>query len=315
MTLATPPPAVLVTGSDAGFARRLAQVLEPNGIALAHAGTSAAVSAHLRESAPDLVLIDGDRSDVAPTELCRRLRHDPHVGPHTPILIAQTRDPSHTERLAALRSGAWEVLRKPLDVEELPLRINAYVQPKLTAEAAMAHALVDLETGLYNVHGIARRLREAGHQATRRHSGLACLVIAPREALPGDSTSRPFLEPLTDRILAPCVQVLRAATRSGDVVGRVGNLEFAVVAPDTDTTGAEQLRARLAAALYVLGRSGESWPSQFGIGLEAVSNMAYASQDVIELLGRARTAARRAGPETALARTSGPTAAVLEARP
>lgn len=295
MSLASAPPAVLIAGSDAAFARRLAQVLEPSGIALVHAGTSAAVPAQLRENGPDLVLIDGDRTDVAPTELCRRLRHDPHVGPHTPILIVQVREPSHSERLAALRSGAWEVLRKPLDPEELPLRINAYVQPKLTAEAAMAHALVDLDTGLYNVHGLARRLREAGYQAARRHAALACVCVAPRDSESGDG-ARLQLEALTTRILAPCVQLLRAATRAGDVVGRVGGLEFAVVAPDTDETGAQQLGARLEAAFHVMARSGESWPSRLGIGVEAVANMAYASLDTIELLGRARTAARRSGP-------------------
>ena len=284
MSLATPPPAVLVAGPDAGFARRLAQVLEPSGIALVHAGTSAAVPAKLRESGPDLVLIDGDGSDVPPTELCRRLRHDPHIGPHTPILIAQTRDPSPAERVAALRSGAWEVLRKPLDEVELPLRINAYVQPKLTAEAAMAHALVDLDTGLYNVHGLARRLREAGHVATRRHAALACVAIAPRDS----SASEPV-----ERVLAPCVQLLRAATRAGDVIGRLGSLEFAVIAPDTDAVGADHLRNRLAGALDALQATGESWPSRFGIGVEAVANLAYASLDVIELLGRACATARR----------------------
>ena len=265
---------------------------------MVHAGTSAAVRDQLRESGPDLVLIDGDRSDVPPTELCRRLRHDPHIGPHTPILIAQSRDPSQAERIAALRSGAWEVLRKPLDVFELPLRINAYVQPKLTAEAAMAHALVDLDTGLYNVHGLARRLREAGHQATRRHAALACVAIAPRDSSMGEPGARSALDEPVERILAPCVQLLRAATRAGDVIGRLGTLDFAVIASDTDPAGAERLGTRLAAALDALQAAGESWPSRFGIGVEAVSNLAYASMDVIELLGRACASARRSRRDT-----------------
>jgi PleD family two-component response regulator len=260
---------------------------------LVHAGTSVAVTAQLREGGPDLVLIDGDRSDVPPTELCRRLRHDPHIGPHTPILIAQTRDPSPAERVAALRSGAWDVLRKPLDVVELPLRINTYVQPKLTAEAAMAHALVDLDTGLYNVHGLARRLREAGHVATRRHAALACVAIAPRDPSASELTGRGAFDAPVERVLAPCVQLLRAATRAGDVIGRLGSLEFAVIAPDTDAAGAERLRYRLAGALDAVQATGESWPSRFGIGVEAVANLAYASLDVIELLGRACAAARR----------------------
>lgn len=274
-------PTVLLVSGEAEFARWLRGLLEPNGIALLGADTPAEAVRHSRGEAPDLILVDADPATAPSVDACRRLRAEPAVGPHTPILLATSAPPSRDELLAALRAGVWDVLDKPLDPDETLLKINAYTRPKIAADAAMAEALVDAETGLYNVHGLARQVRELGALAARAHTPFACLVVGSEPAVP-------------DRAVARWVRVLQATARSSDVLGRLGPAEFAVVAPATGAQGARGLALRLERALGQLPRLADDTPVRLRVGYDAVENMAYAPINAIELLGRANLAERKA---------------------
>ena len=141
-------PAVLLAAREPTLIRTMTAMLERNGVALLRADSADVALRVARLEHPDLIVVDADGPSANGIEVCRQLRHEPHIGPHTPILITATARPSRPERLAALRAGAWDVLDKPLDPEETLLRINAYVRPKLVADVAMAEGLVDADTGL-----------------------------------------------------------------------------------------------------------------------------------------------------------------------
>lgn len=277
----THPPTVLLVGDEPEFARWLRGVLEPNGIALVGPSTAADALRDSRGGEPDLILVDADPPMAPAVEACRQLRAEPAVGPHTPILLAMSVTPSRDERLAALRAGVWDVLGKPLDPDETLLKINAYTRPKIVADAAMAETLVDPETGLYNLQGLARRLREVGALAARERAPLACLVVGAEPTVP-------------ERALARWVRILQATARSADVLGRLGPGEFAVVAPATGPDSVLRLARRLERALGELPRERDEPRVQVRVGYHAVENMAYAPINTIELLGRANLAERKA---------------------
>lgn len=278
-------PAVLLAAREPLLVHSISTMLEPNGVAVLAADSPEIALRVARLEHPDLILVDNEGYASGGIEVCRQLRHEPHVGPHTPILLASSAHPTRPERLAALRAGAWDVLDKPLDLEETLLRINAYVRPKLVADVAIADALVDPDTGLYNVQGLARVARELGHLAVRQHLALACVVAWAHEPAGGKANGG-------QGAAARCLRVLRATTRSADVLGRLSPLEFGLVAPATDLEGARRVARRLERAAADLPLEAGEAPIELRIGYDAVTNMAYTPTDALELLGRATARAR-----------------------
>lgn len=274
-------PTVLLVSREPRFTRWMRDLLEPNAIALLRAESAAEALMRVRGGQPDLIVVEADLPNALALEACRRLRYEPYVGPHTPILLVTSIAPSRAEHVAALRAGAWDVLGTPVDPDEMLLKINAYARSKLLTDVAIAEALVDPETGLYNVQGLGRLARELGALAARVHSALACLVVSAEP-------------PERERTGVRCAQALKAAARASDVLGRLGPADFGVVAPATDLVGARQLAERLDRALAALPSEAHEPPLRFRIGYDAVDNMSYASINAMELLGRATLAERRA---------------------
>jgi len=277
---------VLVASAHGALLQQVAGELEAGGYGVVRAASGHAALTAVRQARPDAILIDAPLPDVQATELCRLLRRDPHVTPHTAILVADGQA-SRDVRLDVLRAGASDILSPPLDVAELLVKLDAYTHLKTVAEQTQAASLVDAETGLYNLQGLARRIEELGALAVRAHSSLACVVLAPEVA---DEAA--FAE-----VTAFCAQTIKRGVRHSDAAGRTGAVEFAVVAPRTSETGAIRLAQRLAGALG----AGHGSPSfKLRAGYEAVGNLAYAPVSPRDLLARARRAWIDADPESRL---------------
>jgi diguanylate cyclase (GGDEF)-like protein len=286
-------PLVLVVGDRDGTARWLEEVLSPNGFAVLQSPDSRHALARARGTQPDAIFIDAVLPDMSGLELCRLLRQDPRVWDSTPIFITTPHAPTLEQRLAAMRAGAWECVGRPTNVEELLLKVGAYMRAKLDADRARAEGLLDPATGLYNRQGMARRARELGSHAVRQHGALACVAFAldlePGAAGAGDAAAAAILR---------SVQALKTAPRLSDVVGRLGPTEFAVIAPATDAAGAMKLAERLLRAVQeIVGAARPALPLQgVRVGYEAVTNLGYAPMEPVDLLIRASAALRRGAP-------------------
>jgi len=285
-------PLVLLAGDGQEATRWLRSLLEGGGYAVLQERSGQHTLERARTTEPDVILVDAEMPDMPGVELCRSLRSDPRVSSSTPILLMIREAATRTQRLAALRAGAWECIAPPHDADEILLKIGAYVHAKLDADRARTEGLLDAETGLYNRQGLARRARELGSQAFREHGPLACVVLAldlePSEHAagqqPGKSNGR-------------YVQAIKAAARLSDVIGRLSATEFAVLAPGTDAGGARRLAERLASsvsATTVASAAGApaAAPVRVRCGYEAVANVGYAPIEPVDLLVRAAAAVR-----------------------
>lgn len=289
-------PLVLLGGNGQEATRWLKTLLENGGYAVLQERSAQHMLERARSTEPDLIVVDAELPDMAGAELCGLLRGDPRVSTSTPILLAVREPASRTQRLDALRAGAWECITPPHDADEILLKIGAYVRAKLDADRARAEGLLDPTTGLYNRQGLARRARELGSLAFRDHGALACVVMAvdlePHELVPG--------QPQGSGAVARCVQALKASARLSDVIGRLSPTEFAVLAPGTDADGARRLAERLASSVTGPGGSavapaGAAAPPaspRVRCGYEAVANVGYAPIEPVDLLVRAAAAVR-----------------------
>lgn len=309
----TGSPIVLIISDEEWTARSLETILEPQGYAvrLAYTGAKGLKAAEMVH--PDAVLLNLRLPDMDSTTLCSHLRELRAVPASTPILGFSSGPVSRKRRLASLRAGVWGVLRPPFDPEELLERLATYVAAKRDADLAREESHQDPITGFYNVQGLLKRVTELTADATRYHRSLACVIVGlPRRddvaADEREGVEEPT-EPLRDRTLERwktkseaatqgVANVLISVTRLSDVVARVGESEFVIVAPQTDSQGATRLAERI---LEVI----EADPDEFGLpedakfraGLHAVADPDRDTVIPEELLTRATAALREAQAE------------------
>ena len=174
-----PPPLVLVANDQEWSARTLESVLGQAGFAVVRAYTGKQAVDVARRTQPDAVILDVGMPDIGGIEVCHLLRTDVGLSQSTPIVMTTAGPASRALRLEALRAGAWELLGEPIDSEALLLKMHAFVQSKREIDRVRDSAVIDPVTGLYNVRGLARRAKEIGADAARRHAALACVVVAP----------------------------------------------------------------------------------------------------------------------------------------
>lgn len=283
-----PAHALIATGEPAAGSE-LGQLLGAREFVVHMARTGEEALWLARTLQPDVILLAHRLPDVSGPDLCGVLRHDPRLGPGTPILITLPADAGAAERREALRANAWDVVTHPIDADELLAKLETYVQAKRHGDRAWAEGMLDAATALYNSQGLARRARELAAMAYRQHAPLACLALAPKleEASPAaDALARTI-----DHV----ARVLRLATRQSDVVGRINPAEFALVAPDTPEAGAVGCARRLVAEVAGARPPNDPRPLprfRLYVGYDAVSNVREAAVNIDDLLSRATLALR-----------------------
>jgi len=234
-------PLVLVANADKWLAESLESVLTQGGYRVLTIDKRQQIVEQVRRQRPDAILLDValDRRSSDNFALCRALRAEPSVSRATPIVLMIAGPVLRTQQLEALRAGAWELRGDPLDMEELALRLGAYVQGKLALNELNVEAMIDRASGLYNEDGLARRSDELAAFTARHGMALACAVFRPTEG------SGVLTGAAADRLAL----AVKRAGRISDAVGRTGPAEFTVFAPATDETGAEGLVQRITDAV------------------------------------------------------------------
>lgn len=274
-------PLVLIANDEEWAGRSLESILSPNGYAVVRAYTGAQTLERARAAHPALVVLDAQLSDMPGVEVCRALRDDPAFGASTPIIITTSGPSGRAQRLEAYRAGAWEFLGQPIDGEALLLKLRTFIQSKQEADGLRDESLVDHSTGLYSMRGLARRAREIGSDAWRRHDPLTCVVLS----------SAPGAAPGADEpeLAGRLAEALRRVGRASDAIGRLSTGEFGVVAPRMGAGGVERMVGRLREALTT---AEPPVPLDLRAGYSGVPDYAEGGADAVELLLRATTALR-----------------------
>jgi len=277
-------PVVLFASAHEWSFRAIESVLAPSGyvVVRAHTGQDALKRAH--ETPPDVVIIDADLTRPDGLSVCHVLRTSPTITRGTPILLVTPGPTPRQQRIQAIRAGASECLSLPIDAEEFALRLEAMVAAKRDADHARDLGLVDQATGLYNARGFARRALELGSYAYRRSAALACVVFS-LDADPGARAADPA-------VVEQVARVFGATQRASDAAARLGPMQLAIVAPDTDGAGAVRLAERLALAVEhaTTARHLPDQAVRLRAGYDAVSNFREAALDPAGLLQRATSA-------------------------
>lgn len=250
---------VLVVDDDEAARLSLAEALRTFGYPCRTAASAQeAIAEHARQPAA-LVLTDWSMPGMTGLELCVWLKgqeRPPHV-------ILMTAFEGRARLIEGMRAGADDFLRKPIDLDELEVRLVA------------AARLIDSQRALARANQQLRREGEREAQAARTDP---LTGIANRLRLDEDLSravdaatryGRPFSAALCDvdlfkqfndryghlagdRALQQIAELLRDRVRGGDTVYRFGGEEFVVLLPEQTGPEAERAMERIRAAVESL---------------------------------------------------------------
>lgn len=206
-------------------------VLEPEGYVLQQAGSVEQVLRDAGARRPGVVILDEGLPDCSVPELCAALL-DRELPRSTPILVYSAAYWEEAEETAAMRAGAWDVIREPIRSRLLVEKLRRLVQIQCLIEAAEEDAMAVDASGTLTLGGLFRVLGVLGPLARRQGVGIGCAVLGPTE--PASDRDR-----LAEQRTSTAELVARH-TRGSDVRAWVGDADLALVAFGT---GREAMRS------------------------------------------------------------------------
>ncbi len=148
---------VLIIDDDSLIRKTLASHLSRQGFEVHQAETGEAGLLEVKESSPDLVLLDIRLPDINGLEVLRRIKQ---ITPKPCVLVMTAYDDMKTT-VEAVQQGAFEYLVKPLDYVALDLTINkAFQIKKLEDKVSYLVAEKQKEYTIDNIIGRSVQMRE-----------------------------------------------------------------------------------------------------------------------------------------------------------
>ena len=134
---AEPAPRILVVDDVAANVRLLEAILEPAGFSLSSASSGPEALERVATEVPDLVLLDVQMAGMNGYEVCRRIREN-EAAALLPVVMVTSHDSE--ARIDGIRAGADDFVTKPLDQQELLLRVRSLVRIKRYHDTIRAQA-------------------------------------------------------------------------------------------------------------------------------------------------------------------------------
>ena len=228
-----------------------------------------------------LVITDWMMPGMDGLELCRRIRAR-SGRPYTYIMVLTSRT-GRENRFEALEAGADDFLSKPVDEDELALRLLIAsrilgVQAELEQKNVRLHEIANTDplTGLANRRGLCEAMAAESLWMKRGTPYSVAMVDIDHFKAYNDE----FGHHAGDDALREVAQAVQTHMRVGDLIARYGGEEFALLLPATDESEAvaacERLRDAIASWTWPRRRITASFgietahPSPNGVDIDAM---------------------------------------------
>ena len=283
------PPLALIACSDDWMSRALESVFQQHGYVVAHTRSGVQTMELARLANHDLLVLDESLNDVRAIDVCRAIREGAQFDHSVPVVITSPTPVDPRARIAAFNAGAWEYCSHPVDLEPIFIKLETFLHARSELVVARTEDFVNSTTGLYTSFGLRQLAGKLGARALRKHEPFACVAFAPQVHDREIGSSMLWKESLVG--FADVAHVFREQSRQSDVVGHVGDLRLAILAPDTDAAGARLLVARLQRELDHASKNKTiAGQVRLRVGYSAVSDLAASKVNVAELVHRAESA-------------------------
>ncbi len=255
---------ILLVDDDPGAIHAMASML--SGYGPMRFATSGEMALRLvRESAPDLVLLDTDMPDMNGFKVCEAMMADPDLA-HIPVIFVTGQSEPPYE-VAGLELGAADFISKPISEPLLMARVKTQLRIKHLSDELRRISTIDALTELSNRRRFDELLDREWQRSMRNGDPLALLMVdVDHFKLFNDR----YGQSAGDACLRSVAGVLRdACRRPADDVARIGGEEFALLLPQTTLAGAERIARRALAGIEALGIPHEASPAGKHIAVSA----------------------------------------------
>lgn len=215
-----------------------------------------------------------------------------------PILFVTT-DAYDSAQVQQAGLELFDWVEEPLELARVSEQMNRLLEraASLPSESVDSDrplaSISDSLTGLYGRNYMLHRLAYEAARAARYGNAISALLVGLRELdaqTPGSSGP--------DRVLVTVANLLRRTLRVVDLVGRTGAAEFLIIAPHTDSKGAEAVAKRVQRMLESANIELNGGKTQIrvciGIGVSSGASLA----DNLALFARAEAALDAARRDT-----------------
>jgi diguanylate cyclase (GGDEF)-like protein len=200
-----------------------------------------------QDDAPALAILDWMMPGMTGLEVCAELRFQ-HTKRYMYILILSSRS-EKSDIISGMQSGADDYLEKPVDVNELQVRLRAgrriiELQEDLIAarEELRVQATQDFLTGISNRLEIMTFLGRELSRASRTHGNMAVMMADIDTFKKINDT---YGHPSGDAVIKEVAARIGGCLREYDSVGRFGGEEFLIVVVEIDPENIKGLADRI----------------------------------------------------------------------
>lgn len=207
-----------------------------------------------------------------------------------PIVVISD-DTSRETRLKAYEMGADDFLAKPLDMEELIIRLNRHLNRKKSFDKLL---IIDELTGALNRKYLNETLEKhrLGLLRTKRSFCIAMVDIDSFKQI-----NDQYGHLVGDQVLIRFVHLVKERMRSTDVLFRYGGEEFTMIMPNTPQRDARGVLQRLLDefSLITFDSDAGTFHASFSAGLVEVSSPDETTDAWLKLADQALYAAKKSG--------------------
>ncbi len=238
---------ILIVDDNTGMIQLMARMLK--GLACLRFATRGDEALQLmREDPPDLVLLDAEMPGLSGYQVCEAMRSDAALT-DIPVIFVTGHGETDAE-VRGLETGAVDFITKPVNEALLLARVRTQLRVKTMSDELRRMATTDGLTGLLNRRHFDELMRREWQRSVRHGTPLA-LLMADVDHFKRYNDS--YGHPAGDACLQSVAQALASvAKRPADQVGRLGGEEFAVLLPDTDLAGGQQVAEQAVQAVREL---------------------------------------------------------------
>jgi diguanylate cyclase (GGDEF)-like protein len=226
----THPYRILLISDDAVASEHCAGALREAGMDVRLLRQPTDIFMEFDEYRPELAVMDVAAPSCTGLDLTRLIRQN-NVYLDVPIVFLSS-DSSPSTRLDAIQAGAEDFLVKPVEAGHL---VSSLASRAERYRALRGLIMRDSLTGLFNHSAIKEYLARSISSTDRSHAPLA-LAMIDLDFFKRINDS--YGHPVGDQVIRALSRLLQQRLRRGDVIGRYGGEEFAVILPATSNASA-----------------------------------------------------------------------------